>query len=419
VIGHDDEGETMPMVPHASPPGAVARATVLAAATLTIMAAAIIAPSLPAMEQAYAGTPGVEVLVRLTLTITSLAIAISAPVAGMVADRFGRRPVLVTGLVLYTAAGTAALYVGDLRLLLATRALLGVAVGAIMTAIGAMITDWFDGQRRARYLGLQQAFASLGGIVFLPLAGLLAEQDYRAPAWTYAAAIGIVPFAALAVPESRRAAPEPGTPASPAAPTARGRRPIPAGVLPVYALALAATLVFFLAPTQLPFLLDDLGAGPAMTGLVIAGSTLAAAAGALVFPPLRNRLGSPQINTTSVALLSIGWLLIGTAGSIPLVVAGLLVGGTGVGLAVPNLNLRLTELAPSEHRGGILSGLVTAVFLGQFLSPLAAQPLIEVSGVAGTFTWTGIAGAAGVIAAVIAAAPRLIRPSHRVKEEIR
>lgn len=97
---------------------------------------------------------------------------------------------LVTGLVLY-AAGTAALYVSDLYVLLGTRALLGVAVGAIMTAIGALITDWFDGPRRARLLGLQQA------------------------------------------------------------------------LLPVYAIAFAATLVFFLAPTQLPFLLRDLGVGGA------------------------------------------------------------------------------------------------------------------------------------------------------------
>ncbi|TDC85686.1 MFS transporter [Actinomadura sp. 7K507] len=396
----------VPRHPDAPPPGPVARATVLAAATLTIMAAALIAPSLPAMEQAYAGAPGADVLVRLTLTVTSLAIAVSAPAAGLVADRCGRRPVLVSGLVLYTAAGTAALYVGDLRLLLVTRALLGVAVGGIMTAIGAMITDWFDGQRRARYLGLQQAFASAGGIVFLPLAGLLAELDYRAPAWTYAAAIVIVPFAVLAVPESRKAR-------GPAPPVVRGRR-VPAGVLPVYALALAATLMFFLAPTQLPFLLDDFGVGPAMTGLVIAGSTLAGTVGALAFPALRRRLGGPLISTASVALLSVGWLVIGGAGSTALVVTGLVVGGAGVGLAVPNLNLRLTELAPPERRGGVLSGLVTAVFLGQFLSPLAAQPLIEVSGVAGAFTWTGFAGAAAVIAAV----PLLVRPSHRVKEEI-
>lgn len=384
-------------------PTRAARAAVLAAATLTIMAAAIIAPSLPAMARAHAGTPGADVLVRLALTVTSLTIAVSAPAAGLVADRLGRRPVLVTGLVLYAVAGTAALYVTDLRLLLVTRALLGVAVGGIMTTVGALIADWFDGPRRTRFLGLQQAFASIGGVVFLPLAGLLAELDHRAPSWIYLVSVAIVPFAVVAVRDPRARA-ETG-----AAGGVRGRTS--AGALSVYALALAATLVFFLAPTQLPFLLEDFGIGPAATGAVIAGSTVTGAVGALVFPALRRRIGGPATTAASIALLGVGWLVIGLADTTFLVVAGLLVGGAGVGFAVPNLNLRLTELAPPERRGRVLSGLVTAVFLGQFLSPLVAAPLIEVSTVAGTFAWTGITCVAGAIVLHIR--------SHQRKDDIR
>ncbi len=41
------------------------------------------------------------------MTITSLAIAVSAPLAGAVTDRFGRRGVLLVNLVLYAVAGTA------------------------------------------------------------------------------------------------------------------------------------------------------------------------------------------------------------------------------------------------------------------------------------------------------------------------
>ncbi|WP_340682414.1 Dabb family protein [Amycolatopsis coloradensis] len=58
------------------------------------------------------------------------------------------------------------------------------------------------------------------------------------------------------------------------------------------------------------------------------------------------------------------------------VVAGLLVGGFGVGFVVPNLNLRLAEFAHPAHRGRVLSGLVAAIFLGHFLSPIVVQPLV-------------------------------------------
>ncbi len=383
----------------AAAPARPARGTVLAAATLTIMAAAIIAPSLPQMRAAFAGTPGADVLVRLTLTVTSLAIAISAPLSGLVADRLGRRPLLVAGLVLYALTGTAGFAVGDLYLLLITRALLGVAVGAIMTAISAMITDWFDGPRRASFLGLQQAFAGLGGVVFLPLAGLLAAVSWQLPFLIYAAAALIVPFALLTLREAPR-------PERPAAPSGHDGRRTTARVAGVYALALVATLVFYMAPTQLPFLLAGFGTGPVVTGAVIAGSTLTSAAGALAFPALRRRLTSATITTVSVALLGLGWLLTGTAGTVVQIAAGLLVGGAGVGLAVPNLNLRLTELAPPDRRGRILSGLVTGIFLGQFLSPLAVQPLVQAYGLAGAFTWTGVAMAAGAALSLI----RTIRP---------
>lgn len=350
----------------------------LASATLTIMAAAIIAPSLPAMGEVY----GEGVLVRLALTITSLAIAVSAPLAGLVADRAGRKPLLVASLVGYAVSGTAGFFVTSLPVLLGTRALLGLAVGGIMTAVSALITDWFDGPERGRFLGLQQAFASLGGVVFLPLAGVLAGMSWRLPFWLYSVAAAVALLATAGLRDERRAT------------EAVSPQGFPKQAGWIYLIALVATLVFYMAPTQLPFLLRDLGAGPVVIGFVVAGSTLTSVVGALVFP----KLPKGRITAASIALLGLGWLLIGTGGNVWLVTAGLLVGGFGVGLAVPNLTLRLADLASPAQRGRVLSGLVAGIFLGQFLSPLVIAPLVQTAGIAAAFTWTGvvttIAGAA-------------------------
>ncbi|MFI9454330.1 MFS transporter [Amycolatopsis sp. NPDC052450] len=373
-------------------PTRLARGTVLAAAPLTIMAAAIIAPSLPAMREVFAGTPGSDLLVRLALTVTSLAIAISAPLSGLVADRLGRRPLLLAGLGLYAISGTAGFFVSDLPLLLATRAGLGLAVGAIMTAVSTLITDWYSGERRASFLGLQQAFASLGGVVFLPAAGLLATVDWKAPFWIYSASAIVAVFAIVSLREPARSAP---------AVSASERTRPPARIIGVYVLALVATLVFYMAPTQLPFLLAGFGSGPAVIGAVVAGSTVTGVAGALAFSRLRERLSPTAITTFSVALLGAGWLVIGTAGTVAPVVAGLLVGGLGVGLVVPNFNLRLAEFAPPAQRGRVLSGLVTGIFLGQFLSPLVVQPLVQGIGISAAFTWTGVAMGAGAALAAL------------------
>ncbi|MFG1790279.1 MFS transporter [Nocardia sp. NPDC049149] len=377
-------------------PTRVARGTVLAAAMLTIMAPAVIAPSLPAMREVFADVAGADVLVRLVLTITSLAIGISAPFAGMIADRIGRKPLLTASLVLYALAGVAGYFVDALGVLLVTRALLGVAVGGIMTAVSATITDWFDGPKRASFLGLQQAFASIGGVVFLPLAGLLAASNWKSPFWIYAASAVIVPFALLALRERPR-----GDASGPVVADDGGARPAIFGpIAGLYLLAFLVTLAFYMAPTQLPFLLAQLGTGPAVVGAVIAATTLSSVGGALAFPSLRARWAPAVLTAASIALLGGGWILVGTASTVAQVVAGLLVGGFGVGLAVPNLNLRLSDLAPAALRGRILSGLVTGIFLGQFLSPLVVQPLIHLTGIGGAFGWSGLALVVGAIVAL-------------------
>src|SRR5919112_4107905 len=70
----------------------------LVGSCLPVLGGVLIAPVLPAMRDHFADVSGVEVLVPVALTIPSLAIAILAPVAGLLADRIGRKPLLVTAL---------------------------------------------------------------------------------------------------------------------------------------------------------------------------------------------------------------------------------------------------------------------------------------------------------------------------------
>lgn len=382
-------------------PSAAARGSLLAAASLTIMSAAIIAPSLPAMARTFSAVPGNEMLVRLALTITSLAIAVTAPLVGTLADRVGRKPLLLAALALYTLAGVTGFFVTDLTVLLTTRVALGVAVGGIMTAVSTVITDWFEGAHRAQFLALQQASASLGGVVFLPLAGLLAGQSWQAPFLLYAAGALVLPLIAITLREpdrTQRPATQQATTDIPQI-SHSGWRIAGTGLV-----ALTVTVVFFMAPTQLPFSLRELGASTLMIGIVVAGSTATGVIGALAFPRLRRTLSPTLITGVSVLLLGVGWVLIGTTTTLAQVIGGVLLGGIGVGMAVPNLNFRLASLARPEHRGRVLSTLVTAIFFGQFLSPLALQPLIAVVGIPAAFAWTGIALTLAATATLVVAA---------------
>ncbi|NJO00742.1 MAG: MFS transporter, partial [Bacteroidia bacterium] len=115
--------------------------TLLLVGSMTIMASAIIAPALPKIKAAYAYLPQAEFLTQLVLTMPGIFIALGAPLVGRLIDRIGRKKVLIASLAVYGAAGTAGFYLDSLYWLLASRALLGLAVagGADVIATAAAI----------------------------------------------------------------------------------------------------------------------------------------------------------------------------------------------------------------------------------------------------------------------------------------
>ncbi|MDV6373694.1 MFS transporter [Deinococcus arenicola] len=373
----------------AAPPDILTRLTLLLLAALTIMSGATIAPALPAMLVHFADHPNAGLLVKLALTIVGLAIAVSAPLGGILADRFGRRPVLIGSLLLYAVGGASGLLISSLDALLAGRVVLGLAVAGTMTAGGALVNDYFAGAARGKFLSQQASFTSFGGAVLLPLGGLLAGVGWRAPFGLYLISLLLLPLV-LRLP---RGIPGPVLVDEPE------EKPRWKTIAAIYFLALAYMVVFYLMPAQGPFLLKFLGASPASTGLLLGVFTLTAALTALGYSRFAGRFDHRRVAGLGLLLLAAGWGVVSVAQSIGGVVPGLIVAGMGGGLALPNLNAWLAELTPRSWRGRIVAGMSSAIFLGQFLSPLllaapAAHP-------AQGFVWGALA-IGGIGAALLA-----------------
>lgn len=108
-------------------------------------------PALPAMADDFHSS---DAQLQLTLTLYTLGSAISLLVSGPLTDRFGRRPVLLSGLFLYVAATTACALSDSLGVLIIAR-LFQALGGCCTTVIGRVIVrDYFDRQEQARLLGL-------------------------------------------------------------------------------------------------------------------------------------------------------------------------------------------------------------------------------------------------------------------------
>ena len=84
---------------------------------------------------------------------------------------------------------------------------------------------------------------------------------------------------------------------------------------------------------------------------------------------------------------------------------GLVIAGIGGGIAMPNYGAWLLARTTPAARGRAMGGLVAAIFMGQFLSPLLAQPVILAAGLPMLFV------TAGILALALAALYTLERPA--------
>jgi DHA1 family bicyclomycin/chloramphenicol resistance-like MFS transporter len=127
-------------------------------------------PSLPDIARDFSADAGT---VQITLSAHLIAFAGSQLFYGPLADRYGRRPVLIGGFLLYMAGCFASLFVATIDQLILARILQAVGGGASVVLARAIVRDLYAGAeagqmlaRMAAIMGLVPALAPmLGGVV--------------------------------------------------------------------------------------------------------------------------------------------------------------------------------------------------------------------------------------------------------------
>ena len=336
---------------------------------LPILGAVLLAPILPDMRDAFGNTDQAEAMVPLALTLPALMIALLAPFAGRIIDAFGRKRLLVTALVVYSALGTAPLWLDGLPEILMSRAGVGIAEAAIMTCCTTMIADYFSGPERDRWLGLQTVFASVSATLFFALGGALGAHSWRTPFWLYACGLVFAVLAAALLWQPQTPVKTRGEHAA-LAPLPWSRLLLPCGA------TLLGGIVFYTPIVQVPFLLDDLGIDTVpIIGAVTAAASAATAAGAFTFGRVAGRR-TPVLLAVAFGLAGVGLVVAGFAGSVPTLVIGAIVASAGTGLMLPTLLTWALSGVAFEQRGRATGRWTAALFLGEFVCPLLVIALM-------------------------------------------
>jgi len=358
--------------------------TLLLTGSMTVLAGAGITAAIPEIQDFFSNQENASFYSKLILTIPALFIAVLAPFAGHIIDRFGRKKLLMISLIIYALAGTSGLYLGDIISLLIGRAMLGVGVAGIITVNTTLIGDYFQGKERSRFMGWQGAFMAFGGVVFVSVGGLLADFSWRLPFLVYAFSIIVLILTFFYIYEPEILSDK----------VVRQKQPANKQIKKiglVYVTSFIGMIFFYMIPTQIPFLLLNMAdISNSSVGYSISLAILAGAILSINYGKIRLKFNFFQIYSITFSLMGLGFLIISFSNSYIGILSGLIIAGFGTGLLMPNSNLWLVSLAPQNKRGRMVGFLNLFVYSGQFLSPILVFPLIKWQSVYFAFGTAGI-----------------------------
>lgn len=360
----------------------------LSSATLTVMAGAIISPVLNLMRDAL----GIEAsYVGLIITTHGLFMAIFSPLMGSLIDKKGIRSPYITGLIVFGVAGSSGLVINNFWVLLASRAIMGIALASIFTCINVLILNIYEGRRRNKIMGWRGSAQSLGGIMWPSLGGALGVISWHLPFSIYLVSIpiGIAAFWAVydpIVPDKNDHKIQENLSIF----SILKNHPI---ILIIFGLMFFSSFQLYAVIVYLPQLLELFGLSSTLKiGLFITAMATASGAISLVYGKIRGSLSYKAISITGVIIWAIAFFSISKAQAIPVILLSVFLLGAGQGLIMPTVMVWIGDVVPVSFRGRFSSYLGTFGYMGQFLSPLLLAPALIHLGIRGVFSVASFIG---------------------------
>jgi len=361
---------------------------------MAVLGVSSITPAFPSIKRELGITSS---QVGLLITFFTLPGVILAPFLGVLADRFGRKKILVPSLFLFAIIGTSCTFIRDFNVLLGLRVLQGVGGASLGSINSAIIGDLYSGRQRAEALGLNASVLSIGVAAYPLIGGALAILGWCYPFTLsiIAVPVGILVLTLLKNPEPKNS---------------QSLRQYLSGTwgylkdIRVAALFAAGILTFvilygaYLTYFTL-YLGESFGASPFVIGLIMSSASLTTAAVASQLGRINRWLSLSTIIKLAFVIYALALVLIPLMPSLWFLLIPAIVLGIAGGANMPSIQSLIAGIAPLEYRAAFMSINATMLRLGQTIGP----PLMGLVYVYQGFNATFFAAAAlALIAPVVA-----------------
>ena len=342
----------------------------LAAAMPSLLGTAAVSPVLDLMKEAGLGS---EYVVNLVLTLPPLATAAAGFFIGALSDRVGRVRILFLSLFFFAVSGVSGFFLENIYAIIAMRLILGVSIAGILPMASALISEYYEGEQRTRYLGYLGVSNGIGVLILQTLCGALAGFGWHYAFLVYLLGFAALPFILLFLREPPRSCRE--TAACPET------VPSPLCYAGIYSLVFLPALLMYLVVVNLSYYTGTFSTAvaPFWIGLLLGIFGLSSAVSGLVFWRFSRRFSPLEIGGIIFLLEAAGLLLTAVSENLILLTAGLILLGFGMGLGMPNGTAWVSKITPpavlGRYMGGVTVSTFLALFANSFVSPLVLSIL--------------------------------------------
>jgi len=355
---------------------------------LAIMGVASLTPAFPEIIRQF--DISVEEI-GLLITIFTLPGILLAPVMGILADRLGRKAILLPSIFLFGLGGFFCAYTTDYQHLLFLRFIQGTGAAALGMINITLVGDIYSGKQRATVMGYNASILSIGTAVYPAIGGALAVMAWYYPFYLPLLALPVGLFVIFGLKN-----PEPFKKQTFSAYLKNTW--ITINKRDVWALFILSILVFIILYGSLltffPLLLEEKFQANAFNiGMVMSIMSITTAMVSSQLGKLSQKFDAKTMLIYSASFYFIAMIIITYANNWTLILLAIIIFGLGHGLFIPNIFNLLVGYASINERAGFMSINSMVLRIGQTAGPVVVAIFYNLGGLRSAFlTGAGVAG---------------------------